>query len=121
MKDGQKMEDTCFVDIVVWGKTGEVCQRNLTKGSQIVLEGRLQYEQWEDRQTARKNSRLRVVAKTVQFCGKRKDKQDGNTESSGGYPAPAQQQTQPPMPGAGPGRYTQDDYPSYNRDERYQK
>lgn len=104
--NNQTREEVCFVDIVVWGKSGELCQRYLTKGSQALIEGRLQYDQWEDKTTGRRSSRLRVVADNVQFVGA--PKRDGNDANASGNPnggysrngAPMQQQPQ-----AGPGGY----------------
>ena len=85
--NNQTREEVCFVDIVVWGKSGELCQRYLTKGSQALIEGRLQYDQWEDKATGRRSSRLRVVADHVQFVGARRegaDMQGGNQGAPGG-------------------------------------
>lgn len=67
VSNGQEREDTCFVDIIVWGKQAESCGRFLEKGSSALIEGRLQYDQWEDKQTGAKRSRLRVTAERVQF------------------------------------------------------
>ncbi len=83
--NNQTREEVCFVDIVVWGKSGELCQRYLNKGSQALIEGRLQYDQWEDKNTGRRSSRLRVVADNVQFVGARREGGDMN-----GSAAPAQ-------------------------------
>ena len=76
--NNQTREEVCFVDIVVWGKSGELCQRYLTKGSQALIEGRLQYDQWEDKATGRRSSRLRVVADNVQFVGAKRESGDMN-------------------------------------------
>ena len=86
----QTREEACFVDIVVWGKSGELCQRYLSKGSQALIEGRLQYDQWEDKTTGRRSSRLRVVAENVQFVGARRENSDMNGAAAsngnqGGY------------------------------------
>jgi len=85
--NNQTREEVCFVDIVVWGKSGELCQRYLSKGSQALIEGRLQYDQWEDKTTGRRSSRLRVVADNVQFVGARREGNDmnGNVPQQGGY------------------------------------
>ncbi|MEG1979546.1 MAG: single-stranded DNA-binding protein [Victivallaceae bacterium] len=69
VSNGQERDETCFVEIVVWGKQGESCKRYLDKGSQVFVEGRLTFEQWEDRDTHAKRSRLRIVAERVQFLG----------------------------------------------------
>lgn len=68
-RDGQEKEETCFVGIVVWGRQAETCAEYLQKGSPVLVEGRLQYEQWE--KDGRKNSRLRVRASRVQFLSSR--------------------------------------------------
>ena len=86
--NNQTREEVCFVDIVVWGKSGELCQRYLSKGSQALIEGRLQYDQWEDKATGRRSSRLRVVADNVQFVGAKRDGAEMNGSAApqqGGY------------------------------------
>lgn len=98
--NNQQKEEVCFVDIVVWGKTGELCQRYLNKGSQALIEGRLQYDQWEDKTTGKRSSRLRVVADNVQFVGApRRD--DGGYQNQG----QGQQGSYRHQQGAGPGGY----------------
>ncbi|MGI6087913.1 MAG: single-stranded DNA-binding protein [Kiritimatiellia bacterium] len=67
-KAGEIVESTCFVEIVVWGRQAETCAKYLHKGSPALVEGRLQYDQWETKE-GEKRSRLRVVASRVQFLG----------------------------------------------------
>ncbi|MBR2425931.1 MAG: single-stranded DNA-binding protein [Lentisphaeria bacterium] len=95
--DGQTKEDTCFVDIIVWGKQGESCQKYLKKGSNVFIEGRLVYETWAERDTQKRRSRLRVTAERVQFLTARADgisagEPMGMEEDpmQGGYAAPRQ-------------------------------
>ena len=64
--NGQERDETCFVDIVVWGKQAESTSRFLQKGSSVFIEGRLVYDQWEEKDTQKKRSRLRVNADRVQ-------------------------------------------------------
>ena len=64
--DGERKEETCFVDIVVWSRRAEVCHTSLKKGSPVFLEGRLHLDTWES-QTGDKRSRLKVVANNVIF------------------------------------------------------
>jgi single-strand DNA-binding protein len=71
--EGQQREETTFVDIVVWNKQAESCGRFLRKGSPCFVEGRLQLDTWEDKETGQKRSRLRVVAERVQFLSSRQD------------------------------------------------
>ena len=84
-------DEVCFVDIIVWDKQAESTGRILQKGAPALIEGRLQLDQWEDRETRQKRSRLRVVAERVQFIGGRNDRDDVD---GGGAPPPQQQQQQ---------------------------
>ncbi len=78
-RDGESVETTCFVDIVTWGKQAEVCTQYLTKGSPILVEGRLQLDQWKS-SDGQNRSKLRVRADRIRFLGR----------SSGDHePAPA--------------------------------
>lgn len=70
-KDGEIVESTCFIDIVVWGRQAETCNEFLHKGSPAIVEGKLQYESWENDEGQRR-SRIRVVASRVQFVGGRR-------------------------------------------------
>ena len=68
-KTGEVVESTCFADIVVWGRQAEACGRFLLKGARVMVEGRLQFDQWQAGNGERR-SRLRVRADRVQFLGK---------------------------------------------------
>jgi len=65
-KAGETVEQTCFVDVVVWGRQAETVSEYLRKGSPVFVEGRLQLDQWENQQ-GEKRSKLRVRADRVQF------------------------------------------------------
>ena len=67
-KAGETVEQTCFVDVVVWGRQAETASEYLHKGSPVFVEGRLQLDQWESQQ-GEKRSKLRVRADRVQFLG----------------------------------------------------
>jgi len=66
---GQKQEETTFVDVSVWGRQAEVIQQYVTKGSPIYIEGRLQLDTWDDKTTGQKRSKMRVVCENFQFIG----------------------------------------------------
>ncbi|MBI1871069.1 MAG: single-stranded DNA-binding protein [Chlamydiae bacterium] len=68
-KTGEKKEEVCFVDVVVWGRQAETSGQYLTKGSPILVEGRLQLDSWETKEGEKRN-RLKVVALRVQFLGR---------------------------------------------------
>ena len=78
--NGADQDEVCFVDIVVWSKQAENCKQYLAKGSPALIEGRLQFDQWEDRNGGGKRSRLRVLAERVQFVGspRRNDSPDAD-------------------------------------------
>ncbi len=68
--NGEKREDTCFVDVIGWSRTAENCNQYLRKGSKIFVEGRLDYQEWEA-QDGSKRSKHQVVANVVQFLDSR--------------------------------------------------
>jgi single-strand DNA-binding protein len=66
-ESGQTRDETAFIDIEAWGKQGELVSKYLTKGSPAMVEGRLKLDQWEDKQSGQKRSKLKVVLENVQF------------------------------------------------------
>lgn len=76
---------TNFFDVVIWGKTAENVKPYLSKGKQLCINGRLRQDRWE--KDGQKNSRVCIVAETVQLLGGRND-----GAGSGGNQQPAQQQ-----------------------------
>ena len=65
--EGEKKEEACFVNVVVWGKQAENCSEYLNKGRPVLVEGRLRSRSWE--QDGVKRSTIEVVAQNVQFLG----------------------------------------------------
>jgi len=83
--NGEKKEEVCFVDITFFGRSAEVANQYLRKGSKILVEGRLNFEQWVD-QNGQKRSKHSVIVETMQMLDSKGDNQQG-----GGYNnAPAQ-------------------------------
>src|SRR6185312_9716009 len=70
-ENGEKREEVTFVDVTVWGRTAENVGEYLKKGRPVFIEGRLQLDSWEDKQSGQKRNKLRVVADNVQFLGSR--------------------------------------------------
>ena len=68
-KNDQWVDETTFVDITLWGRTAEVANEYLSKGSSILIEGRLKLDSWE--KDGQKRSKLRVVADKMQMVGGR--------------------------------------------------
>ena len=98
--NGEKKEEVCFVDITFFGRSAEVANQYLRKGSKILVEGRLNFEQWVD-QNGQKRSKHSVTAETMQMLDSKGDNQGGYTppanapaDNQGGYNAPAQGQQQ---------------------------
>jgi single-strand DNA-binding protein len=67
-KDGKRTEQMVFVDVEVWGKQAESCQKYLSKGSPLMIEGKLKLDQWQTKD-GEKRSKLSVRADRVQFLG----------------------------------------------------
>lgn len=89
----ERREETTYVDVTLWGRQAELAQQYLSKGRPLYVEGRLQMDTWEDKQTGQKRSRLKVVGENMQFLG------GGGGQQGGGYSAPPQQQSAPPQGG----------------------
>ncbi|MHC4082122.1 MAG: single-stranded DNA-binding protein [Planctomycetota bacterium] len=66
-REGEDREETTFVDCEAWGRTAEVMNQYLAKGRPVFVEGRLKLDQWEDRETGKSRSKLRVVVENFQF------------------------------------------------------
>ncbi|MGL4400373.1 MAG: single-stranded DNA-binding protein [Luteolibacter sp.] len=98
---GQKQEDTTFVDVTLWGKQAEVVQQYVTKGSPIYIEGRLQLDTWDDKETGKKRSKLRIVAENFQFLSG-KPGATGAGNSGGGYSERSHQTSPAPQQRSGP-------------------
>jgi single-strand DNA-binding protein len=75
-KGDQWVDETTFVDITLWGRTAEVANEYLSKGSNILIEGRLKLDSWE--KDGQKRSKLRVVADKMQMLGSRGEGGGGN-------------------------------------------
>jgi single-strand DNA-binding protein len=65
-KDGEKKEDTLFVDVTVWEKTAEYCGQRLKQGRPIIVEGQLRSNSWEDKATGQKRTRIEINAMRIQ-------------------------------------------------------
>jgi len=88
-ENGEKREETTFVDVTLWGRTAEIAGEYLKKGRPVFIEGRLQLDTWDDKQTGQKRSKLKVVGEAMQLIGSRGDgggSSSGGGESSGAAP-----------------------------------
>jgi len=67
-RDGEAQERVCFIDCRAFGKRAETLARYVKKGQPILLEGKLQFDQWEDRE-GQKRSKHRLMIDGFQFLG----------------------------------------------------
>lgn len=77
----ERREEVTYVDVVLWGRQAEIAGQYLKKGRPIFIEGRLQMDTWEDKQTGQKRSKIRVVGETMHFLD---SKRDGSSDEGGG-------------------------------------
>ena len=97
---GEKKEEVTFVDVDAFGRQAETLAQYMKKGSPLLVEGRLKLDQWDDKQTGQKRSKLGVVVEGFQFLG------GGNRGEGGGEAprrpapasAPAPSSSEPDMP-----------------------
>ena len=97
-ENGEKREETTFVDVTLWGRTAEIAGEYLKKGRPVFIEGRLQLDTWDDKQSGQKRSKLKVVGEGLQLIGSRPGGGGGgggNEEDSG---APRSNKPAPPKP-----------------------
>ena len=126
---GEKVEETCFLDLEAWGRQGETLARYTKKGRQIFVEGRLRFDTWEDKKDGSKRSKLSVVVENFQFLDSNPNAAGGAGGAGGegagseGGSGPARSRTAPRPAGANapvgaptPGETPQDDYPASDDD-----
>lgn len=77
-KDGQWVEKTVWVDVSCFGRTAELASEYLRKGSETLIAGKLALDEWTDKSSGQKRTKLKVVAKSVQFLGSREPSGERN-------------------------------------------
>jgi single-strand DNA-binding protein len=110
---GETKEEVTFVDVDAFGRQAEVIGQYLKKGRPILIEGRLKLDQWDDKQTGQKRSRLGVVLESFQFLdsGNRGDSTAPRTRSTSTSASPAGADDAPVPPDAEAPAPEQDDVP----------
>lgn len=102
-QSNQKKTDVTFVDVSVFGRTAEVVGEYLTKGSQVLFEGRLQLDQWDDATTGQKRSKLRVIAEQMTMLGSQRSGDQRQEQPRQTQPSRQQERPQPSRrPGENP-------------------
>ena len=84
-KNEQWTEEAHFFDVTLWGRTAEIAGEYLTKGSSVLIDGRLRQERWE--QDGQKRSKVKVTCEKMQMLGSK----SGSTGGSRPHSAPAGQ------------------------------
>jgi single-strand DNA-binding protein len=72
---GEKQTEVTFVDVTLWGRTAEIAGEYLKKGRPAFIEGRLQLDSWDDKQSGQKRSKLKIVGEALQLIGGRPESQ----------------------------------------------
>ena len=108
-ESGEKKEEVTYVDIDAFARQAEVISQYLKKGRPILIEGRLRYETWEDKQTNQKRSKLGVVLESFQFL-------DSGRGGEGGPPAPARG-SRPAQPAASEAPASEAEAPQPSEDD----
>lgn len=108
-KDGQRQEKTDWFSVEVWDKQAENAERYLQKGREVYVEGRLATDEWVEKDSGQKRTKIKIVADTWQFIGSRGDGEakpeggGGRFEGGGGGGADRRPPNRPtgPAPGMG--------------------
>ena len=100
-ESGEKREETTFVDVTLWGRTAEIAGEYLKKGRPVLIEGRLQLDSWDDKQSGQKRSKLKVIGEGMQLLGSRQGgcgdgDEGGSSGGGGGGERMAPRRTSPP-------------------------
>ena len=106
-RDGERKEETLFIDVTVWDRQAETCCQYLKKGSGVHVEGSLKMDTWDDKTSGEKRTKIKVQAERVQFLDRRESPGMTDDEGSGVREAPGRrgastQESRPP--GNGPAR-----------------
>ncbi|MGH8093897.1 MAG: single-stranded DNA-binding protein [Chthoniobacterales bacterium] len=110
---GEKREEVIFVDVTFWGRTAEVAGEYLKKGRSVFIEGRLQLDTWDDKQSGQKRSKLKVIGEGMQMLGGRPGGSTAGDESEE-VPrgrAGGNARSTPPPKGAAPAEPDDDEIP----------
>ena len=109
LDNGEKREETTFVDVELWGRLAEIAGEYAKKGRPIYIEGRLRMDTWEDKTSGQKRSRMKVVGENLQLLGGRPPGAGGGEEEGGGQHESRPQRTSRPAPTQQPPRSSEPD------------
>ena len=94
--NGEKREETTFVDVTLWGRTAEIAGEYLKKGRPVFIEGRLQLDTWDDKTSGQKRSKLKVIGEGMQLLGSRDGGGGGGSGGGGGRSSATDDMEDPP-------------------------
>ena len=106
--NGEKREETCFIDLTFFGKQAEIANQYLGKGSKLAVEGYLKFEQWQDN-NGQNRSKHSIAVESMEMLGDAKQNNQGYQQ---GAPKKPQQQKQPQHQ-----QYSEPQYPEYDSNE----
>jgi single-strand DNA-binding protein len=106
--NGEKREEVTFVDVTFWGRTAEVAGEYLKKGRPVFVEGRLQLDSWDDKQSGQKRTKLKVIGENMQMLGAPRGGGGGGDEEGGSRPS---SRPAPPPKAAAPSQPDDDEIP----------
>ncbi len=88
----ERKEEVTFLDVTLWGRTAEIAGEYLSKGRPVLIEGRLQMDSWQDKETGQNRYKLKIIGESMQMLGTRGEGGGGGQRPSGG---PHRTQSQP--------------------------
>lgn len=88
-QQGEKVEETEFHNVALFGRLADLAQQYLTKGSGVFIEGRLRTRSWDDKESGQKRYRTEIMGDQMQF-GPRREGGVAPQQSGGHPPAPAE-------------------------------
>ncbi len=117
LENGEKREEVTYVDVVLWARLAEIAGEYLKKGRPVLIEGRLQLDSWDDKQSGQKRSKLRVVGETMQLLGSRPGagssggEEEGMSSSAPSRSSGSTRSSAPPPKSSAPSEPDDDDIP----------
>src|SRR3982751_6050308 len=99
LENGERREEVTYVDVVLWARLAEIAAEYLKKGRPVFIEGRLQLDTWDDKQSGQKRSKLRVIGENMQMLGSPRTA-GAAAPDSGDEDRPARAPTPPPRAAA---------------------
>jgi single-strand DNA-binding protein len=109
----EKKEEVTFVTVTLWGRTAEIAGEYLSKGRPVLIEGRLQMDSWQDKETGQNRSKLKVVGENMTLLP------SGGSGGGGGGGAPQSREQQHGGPHHNQAPATQQSYSAPSPDQTF--